>query len=159
LGDTEDEHTRLNSRIHEVLSELWLLRTEIEEWYGIESLPKVIRDELTVARELPDLMTSRGYNNTFINMSNYIIRDLENASGIELDEENWPTINQLIRSAGDKASMILRLLGHKIDQQCRDRLLTRVAAMPAELEAHLESLQNTPGPNRDLDMLSRELRM
>jgi len=62
LGDTEDEQIRRNSRIHRVLSELWLFGTAIEEWYGIKNLPEIIQNRLTEARELPDLMSRNSYS-------------------------------------------------------------------------------------------------
>ena len=61
IGDTEDDRIRRNSRIHSVLSELWLFGTEIEEWYGIRNLPEVIQNQLSAAQELPDLMRRSTY--------------------------------------------------------------------------------------------------
>jgi hypothetical protein len=160
LGDTEDEQVHRNSQIQWGLSELWLFGTEIEEWYGIETLSKVIQNHLTVARELPDLMTQSGYTNAALNMTNnMIIRNLENASALALNEENWPTIKQHISSAGSGASLIHHLLGYKIDQVYHDELVRRATAMPAELDRHLESLQNDQLRRLDLENLAHELRM
>jgi len=62
LGDTEDEQIRQNSQIHKILSELWLFGTEVEAWHGMKNLPKMIQSNMSMARQLPDLMSQRGYN-------------------------------------------------------------------------------------------------
>jgi hypothetical protein len=141
LGDTEDEQIRRNSRIHRVLSELWLFGTEIEEWYGIENLPEVIQHHLTAARELPDLMDKNTYSDDALGRG-YFISSLESATSLVLNEENWSEIKGHISSAMSTIFLITHFHGFKIGSGYHDELVRGAAAMPAELDGHLEKLQN-----------------
>jgi hypothetical protein len=142
LGDTEDEQIRRNSRIHRVLSELWLFGTEIEEWYGIENLPEVIQNHLTAALELPDLMGKDTYSDDALGRVYYIISSLESATSLVLNEENWSEIKGHISSAMSTIFLITHFHGFKIGPGYHHELVRRAAAMPAELDGHLEKLQN-----------------
>jgi hypothetical protein len=158
LGDTEDEQIRRNSRIHEVLSELWLFGTEIGDWYEIENLRKVIQNNLTIGQELPSLMVQSNYSNAVLNLTSHLISNLESAAILALNEENWPVIKQLIASAGNDASLIHGLLKYKTSQMYHDDLVRRIAAMPAELDEHIEGLQTGQLRRLDLEDLAYELR-
>jgi hypothetical protein len=158
IGDTEDDQIRRNSRIYRVLSELWLFGTEIEEWYGIENLPEVIKHQLTAAQELPDLMRRSAYSDDALGRAYYIISSLENATTLALNEENWPEIKRHISSAMSTIFLITHFHEFKIDPGYHDELVRRAAAMPAELDGHLEKLQNDQFHRRDLEKLAHELR-
>jgi hypothetical protein len=158
LGDTEDEQIRRNSRIHRVLSELWLFGTEIEEWYGIENLPEVIQNHLTAALKLPDLMGKNTYSDDALGRVYYIISSLESATSLVLNEENWSEIKGHISSAMSTIFLITHFHGFKIGPGYHDELVRRAAAMPAELDGHLEKLQNDQFQRRDLEKLAHELR-
>ena len=158
LGDTEDEQIRRNSRIHGVLSELWLFGTEIEEWYGIGNLPAVIQNQLTAARELPDLMRRNSYSDDALGRAYYIISSLESATTLALNEENWPEIKGHISSAMSTIFLITHFHGFKLDPGYHDELVRRTAAMPAELDGHIERLQNDQFHRSDLEKLAHELR-
>jgi hypothetical protein len=159
LGDTEEEQINRNSRIHRVLSELRLFGTEIEEWYGIENLPNVIQNQLKAVQELLDLMAHSRSTDAGQNMARKLIRDLDKAATLALNEENWPTIKQIISSAGEFAGMLLHLLGYKIDQSYHDQSVSSVVEMPSELDSHIESLQNGQLRKTDLEALAHDLRM
>ena len=158
LGDTEDDQDRRNSRIYKVWSELWLFGTEIEEWYGIGNLPKVIQNNLVAARELPDLMRRNSCSDDELGRAYYIIDSLESAATLALNEENWPTIKEHISSAANTIGLILHFRRFKLDQSSHDELVRRAAAMPAELDGHRESLQNGQFRRLDLENLAHELR-
>ena len=99
LGDTEGEQVHRISQIQPGLSELWLFGTEIEAWYGIETLPQVIQNNLTAAQEVLHLMVQSRYNNVAtLNMTRRFISKLENAATLALNEENWLRIKELISS-------------------------------------------------------------
>ena len=159
LGDTEDEQIRRNSRIHRVLSELWLFGTAIEEWYGIKNLPEIIQNRLTEARELPDLMSRNSYSDDALGRAYYIINSLESATTLALNEENWPAIKEHISSAMSTIFLITHFRKFEIDPSYHDQLVRRVVAMPAELDGHLERLQNNSFHRLDLEKLAYELRI
>ena len=119
----------------------------------------MIQNSLTAARELSDLKAQSGYTNTALAMTSTFIGDLETAATRELNEENWPTIKQLILSVGRDAGKIADLCGYKLDQKWHDKLVRRVAAIPAELDEYLERLQNDQSHGDDLKKLAHELRM
>jgi hypothetical protein len=158
LGDTTDEQVRLNSRIDEVLSILRFFGSEIEEWYGIESLPNNLHELLTKARELPGLMSQRGYMGGLQGLAADLIHRLETAARLAFNQENWPTIKGFISDAGFRAEVIQSRLGFTLDQGSHDESVRRVATMPAELDAHLEGLSNGQLRKSDLEALSDELR-
>jgi len=158
LGDTEDDQIRRNSRIHRVLSELWLFGTAIEEWYGIKNLAEVIQNHLTDALELPDLMGQNSYSDDALGRVYYIISSLENATTLVLNEANWSELKGHISSAMRTIFLITHFHGFKIGPGYHDELVRRAAAMPAELDGHLEKLQNDQFQRRDLEKLAHELR-
>jgi hypothetical protein len=159
LGDTEDEQIRRNSRIYRVLSELWLFGTEIEEWYGIENLPEIILHHLSAAQELPNLMGRNSYSDDALGRVYYIISSLESATMLALKEENWPEIKGHISSAMSTIFLITQFHRFKIDPGYHDELVRRAAAMPAELDRHLEKLQSDQFHRPDLEKLAYELRL
>ncbi len=158
LGDTEDDQIRRNSRIHSLLSELWLFGTEIEEWYGIKNLPEIIQNHLAAAQELPDLMGRNSYSDAALGRAYYIIRSLESATTLALNEENWPQIKGHISSAMSTIFLITHFHRFKIDPSYHDESVRKVAATPAELDGHLEKLQNHSFHRPDLEKLAHELR-
>lgn len=158
IGDTEDDRIRRNSRIHRVLSELWLFGTEIEEWYGIRNLPEVIQHQLTAAQDLPDLMRRSTYSDDALSRAYYIISCLESATTLTLNEENWPEIKGHISSAMSSIFLITHFHKFKIDQGYHNELVRRSGAMPAELDGHLEKLQDDQFHRSDLEKLAHELR-
>lgn len=158
IGDTEDDQIRRNSRIHRILSELWLFGTEIEEWYGIKNLPEVIQNQLTAAQELPELMRRNSLSDAALGRAYYIISSLENAATLVLNDENWPEIKGHISSAMSTIFLVTHFHPFKIDQNYHDELVRRAAAMPAELDGHLEKLQDDQFHRSDLEKLAHELR-
>jgi hypothetical protein len=158
LGDTEDEQIRRNSRIYRVLSELWLFGTEIEEWYGIRNLPEVLQNQLTAAQELPGLMRRNSYSDDALGRAYYIISSLESATTLALNKENWLEIKGHILSAMSTIFLITDFHRFKIAPGYHEELVRRAAAMPAELDGHLEKLQDDQFHRRDLEKLSHELR-
>ena len=88
-----------------------------------------------------------------------LIRELQSAATLALNEENWPTIKQTISSAGQFAGTLLNHLGYKIDREYHDQKVNRIGAIPSELDMHLESLQNGQLRKTDLEELAHELRM
>jgi hypothetical protein len=159
LGDTEQEQIDRNSRIHRVLIEIMLFGSEIDEWYGIENLPKVIQNHLTATKGLPELMTQSACTPATLNIAGNLIRKLQSAATPVLNEENWPTVKQIISSAGELAGMLLGLLGYEIDKGSHDQALNSVVAMPSKLDNHIESLQNAQLRKTDLEELAHDLRM
>lgn len=158
LGDTEDEQIDRNSRIHRIFSELWLFGTEIDEWYGITTLPKVIQGQLTEAQELPALMIQSSFPDAILGSVYHIINSLENATTMILNEENWPKIKNHITSATNSINLILHFHRMRIDPNYHDELVKRIATIPAELDGHLEKLQNGDLLRFDLEKLAHELR-
>ena len=159
LGDTEEEKISRNSRVHDVLLQLRLFGTEIEEWYGIETLPNVILKQLAAVQDLPDIMAKSGSTVAVQSMAWKLIRDLNSAATLALNEENWPRIKQIITSSGEFAGMLLHLLGYKIDQEYHDRSLRSVVEMPSELDSHIVFLQLRKTDLVDLETLAHDLRM
>lgn len=158
LGDTEDEQIHRNSRIHRVLSELWVFGTEIEEWYGIENLPEIIQSNLAEARQLPNLIAQSRYPEGVLNMISNLISDLESAATLALNEDNWFTIKQLISSTASDANFIHSHIGYKPDRSYHDESVKKIAAVPGKLDEHVKSLQNGQLRRVDLENLSYELR-
>lgn len=158
IGDTEDDQIRRNFRIHRVLSELWLFGTEIDEWYGIESLREVIQDQLIAVQELPDLMRMSFYSGDALSRANYMISSLEKATTLALNEENWQEIKGHISSAKNTIWLITHFHPFKIAQDYHDELVRRVVGTPVELDRHLAKLQNDQFARTDLENLARELR-
>jgi hypothetical protein len=159
LGDIEEEQIRLNSRIHDVLALVWLFATEIDEWYGIETLQKTIQDVLNQSSQLPDLMIQRGYTGALLNLARNLIHQLQDAARRVVNQENWPAIKQLISGTEFRARFIHDKLGHTPHEAYHEELVRRVAAMPEELESHLKSLANNQPRYRELQTLSHELRL
>lgn len=159
LGDTEEEQISRNSQIQSVLIELMLFGTEIEEWHGIENLPKVLSNHLKAIKALPDLMTQSGYTDAALNITANLIRKLEGATTLALNDDNWPTIKQTISSTGELGGLLLGLLGYKIDGEYHDQVVNRLSAMPSELNMHVESLQTGEFRNAELVTLAHEMRM
>jgi hypothetical protein len=159
LGDTEEEQVLLNTRINDILLIIRLFGTEIEEWYGIEGLPKAMSDVLTAAQELPTLMDQRGYTGGLPSLAQDLIRRLGIAVRLAFNEENWPTIKEHIKDAGFRAGVIQSRLAYTLDQGSHGESVRRVATIPAELDAHLESLSNSQPRKSDLEVLSHDLRI
>ena len=158
LGDTEQDQIHRNSQIHELLSYLRIFATEIGEWYGIETLRKTIQDDLAAAQELSDLLRRNAYSNAALGPANYIIRSIEAATTLELNEENWPEIKRCISSVAMSAQRIDHVCRLEPDQHSHDELVRRARAMPTELDGHVENLQNGQYHWLDLEKLSIELR-
>ncbi len=158
IGDTEDEKIRRNSQIINILFEILLFGTEIEEWYGIKTLSEMIQNQLKMAQALPDLMHKNFYSDDALQRVYYIISSLESANTLTLNKENWPKIKEHISSAGNTINLITSFHSFKIDQSFHDKLVRRAATMPAELDEHLESLQNDNFQRNKLEILSHELR-
>lgn len=158
IGDTEDEHIRRNSQIIRTLSETWMFGTEIEEWHGIKNLSEIIQNHLNTAQVLPDLMRKNSYSDDILGNMYYIISSLEIANTLTLNDENWPKIKENISSAANTIDLILHFHRFKMDQNYHDNLVRRVAAMPSELDEHLENLENDKFQRKELEILAHELR-
>ena len=159
IGDTEEDRSRRTSRIHRVLSELWLFGTEIDEWYSIRSLPEVIQNQLTAVQELPDLMRKNSYKDDALHRVYYMIESLKSATTLTLNEEGWPQIKRHISSAANTIWLITHFYPFQIDPNYHNELVKRVTAMPIELDEHLARLQKDQFHRPDLEQLAHGLRM
>ena len=158
LGDTEEEQIIRNSEIHKTLSALRLFGTEIKEWCGIENLPNVIKGLLSTVQELLELMTHSGSTNAAQSMVRLIIRDLEKAATLAINEENWPTITQMISSKGELAGLLLDGLGYKIDQGYHDQSVRSLTEIASKLDSQIDNLQRGQFSLRDFETMSMDLR-
>ena len=98
------------------------------------------------------------YSDDALGRAYYIISSLESATTLTLNEENWPEIKGHISSAMSTIFLITHFHTFKIDQDYHDELVRRAAAMPAELDGHLEKLQDDQFRRSDLEKLAHELR-
>jgi len=160
LGETEIEQVARNTQVYAILSDVWLLGTEIAEWQDNNDLPAILQRILTAAEEVPELLIQSGYSRESLSIARRsIISKLRNAGTLTFNKENWPGIAGLISDAGDFASIFIHnLVGYKVDRQHHDQLVDRVMRIPTELDGHLESLQNFELRVLDLQNLSYELR-
>lgn len=158
LGDTEEAQIQQNSSIHDALVEIQLFGTEIDEWYGIRNLPKVIQDHSVSVREVGVLVQKSGYSDGILGMVNWLTRNMESASTLQLTEENWPAIKSHVASAGHNAELILRLINYKYEQASHDQSVAWVVAMPALIDQWLANVESETLRVTDLDRLSHKLR-
>ena len=103
-------------------------------------------------------MDQRGYTGGLPSLAQDLIRRLGIAVRLAFNEENWPTIKEHIKDAGFRAGVIQSRLAYTLDQGSHGESVRRVATIPAELDAHLESLSNSQPRKSDLEVLSHDLR-
>lgn len=159
LGVSEEEQRRQISDIHRILSRIWLLGTEFDEWFGIDELPNVIRNVYSQAHSLPDLMRTTFDSDEMWGRAVVIVHSLERAADIPVTEENLPRIREHISSAVTTVLKVTELQHFTVDPCYRGELLERVAAVSQALDWHIDQLQNRHFHRRNLEELSYDLRM
>lgn len=158
LGESDEEQIQQNSKIHGLLTDFWRLGTEIDEWYGIQNLAKVLENYRSGAYVLFDLISKRNYNQGIKNIASNLVADMEKANLLELNDENWPKIKQLVSSSGVDAMFIQDLVGYKIDNESHENLLREIRDIFSELGKHIDYLQDGQYHRLDLEMAGNKLR-
>jgi len=159
LGETEEVRVRRVSQIVSALSDLRLFGTEIGEWRGIAALPKMIQVHSAAVNEVPDLMVQCGVAQGTRNLTVQVMRKMESAATLACNDENWPTIEQTVSSAGSLAGLILSYLGYKIEKGYHDLSVSSVVSTPSKLDAEIQNLlQNGELRKSELERITVDLR-
>lgn len=158
LGESEEEQILQNSRIQDLLIDFRRLGSEIDQWYGIQTLSKILQSYKTIAHELFELISKRNYNQGIKNISSHLVADIEKANLFELNEENWPEIRRLVSSSGDYARFIQNLVGFKLDNESHDNLLQIIYEVLSGLDKHINYIQGGQYNRLDLEIVGNELR-
>lgn len=159
LGASEEEQKRRISACHRMLSRIWLLGTEFDEWFGIDELANVIRSVYDQSQELPDLIRKTFDSDEMWGKAICIVHSMERATGIPVTEENLSRIREHVSSAVATVLQITDLHHFTIDPGYRSELLERIAGVPQALDWHMDQLQDRHFHRRNLEELSYDLRM
>ncbi|MCC6795741.1 MAG: hypothetical protein IT366_11545 [Candidatus Hydrogenedentes bacterium] len=159
LGISEEEQKRRVFDIHRILSRIWLLGTEFEEWFGIDELANVVQNMYVQAQSLPELMRTTFDSDDMWARAICIAHSLERAANIPVTEENLPRIREHVSSAMTTVLTITERHHFAVDPSYRAELLERIAAVSQALDWHMDQLQNRHFHRRNLEELSYDLRM
>ena len=140
LGDSEAEIIALATRASSRWIDISIIGSEIADWHGIPKFNVVLSSLNVAAQEAYEAIQKIENRAVVINTASAIAEQLSTACKLVLNEENWPSIQQLVSSSGEKVKLIDLVWSPKLDDESHAKTLDQLRIIPSKIDELIASL-------------------